>query len=125
MLTKTKPIPHRPSPQQDGPTATIGGHDLVILVRRLSPRQRATLAKDLATGRTQLGKLTRRQAAAICGVSLPLVDEVVRNDAVVKPHVDIPTVSTWWRDAPFAERVNLIRGFGAADTWDALAKVVA
>jgi hypothetical protein len=125
MLTKTKGIYHGPSPQQDGPAPTISGHDLLILVRRLSPRQRATLAKELATGRRQLSKLTRRQAAAICGVSLPLVDEAVRNNTAVKPPVDTPTVSAWWRDAPFTERVDLIRSFGAADTWDALAKVVA
>ena len=83
------------------------------------------LAKDLVTGRRQIGKLTRRQAAAICGVSMPLVDEVVRNSVAVKPHVDTPAVSAWWRDAPFTERVDLIRAFGPADTWDALAKVVA
>jgi hypothetical protein len=98
---------------------------MLVLVRRLSPRQRATMANDLVTGRRQLSKLTRKQAAAICGVSLPLVDEVVRNSAAFEPNVDTPTVSAWWRDAPFTERVNLIRSFGAADTWDALAKVVA
>jgi hypothetical protein len=114
---------HRVSPADV--QATIDGHDLLILVRRLSPRHRATLARDLVTGQRQISKLTRKQAAAICGVSLPLVDEVVRNLADVKPRVDTPTVSAWWRDAPLDERVDLIRSFGAADTWDALAKVVA
>jgi hypothetical protein len=125
MLTRTKAIHHDPSPQQDGPPPPISGHDLLILVRRLSPRQRATLAKDLVTGRRQLGKPTRKQAAALCSVCPALVDETVRNSAAIKPHVDTPAVSAWWRDAPLTERVDLIRSFGAADTWDALAKVVA
>ena len=125
MLTRTGVIYQGNQSLQEAPFPTITGHDLLIVVRRLPPRQRATLATDLVTGRRQLSKLTRKQAAAICGVSLPLVDEVVRNNAVVKPHIDTPTVSAWWRDAPFTERVDLIRSFGAADTWDALAKVVA
>jgi hypothetical protein len=105
--------------------ATISGHDLLIRLRRLSPRQRATLARDLATGQRRLSKLTRKQAAWICDVSSQLVDEAIRNNADVKPQVDTPTLSAWWRDAPLSERVDLIRSFGAADTWDALAKVVA
>jgi hypothetical protein len=125
MLTKARVIHQGSQSPQEEAFPTITGHDLLIVVRRLSPRQRATLARDLVTGRRQLGKLTRRQAAALCGVSLPLVDEVVRNNAAAKPHVDTPTVSAWWRDAPFDERVDLIRSFGDADTWDALEKVVA
>jgi hypothetical protein len=123
MLMKTDVIHQGISPPQD--ERHVSGHDLLIHVRRLSPRQRATLAKDFVTGHRQLGKLTRKQAAAICGVSLPLVNEVVHNNAAEKPHVDAPTVSAWWRNAPLTERVDLIRSFGAADTWDALAKVVA
>ena len=107
------------------PYESISGHCLLIRLRRLSPRQRARLAKDLVTGHVQLSNLTRKQAAAICGVSIALVDETVRNGADAKPQVDTPTVSAWWRDAFPTERVDLIRSLGVADTWTALEKIIA
>lgn len=111
---------------QATPTETVRGHDLLIKLHHLAPRQRARLAKDLVSGNVQLANLTRRQAATIAAVSLPLVNEAVRGE-LTQPRRRINTVAVtaWWREAPLCERVELVRSFGAADTWDALAAVVA
>jgi hypothetical protein len=101
-------------------TTAITGRDLLFRRRRLSPRQRAALASDLITGRVELTKLTRRQASLLVGVCLPLVNASVRG--VTPPSKD--AVAAWWRTAPFNERVELVRSFGVADTWDALEPLV-
>jgi hypothetical protein len=103
-------------------TVTIGGHALRIRIRRLSPRARAELARDLVIGRVQLKNLTRDQAAHIAGVSLPLVHDAVRGQR--SPRLTPDSIASWWRSAPHNERVELVRNFGPADTWDALSAVV-
>ena len=116
MLTKT-------------PTAetqdTVDGHNLLIRVRRLTPRQRASWARDLVTGKRQIKRLTRRQASTICKVCLPLVNDAV-NGKPSQPHrrLEPQAILAWWESASFAERVALIHALGPGPTWDTLSAVV-
>ena len=109
----------RQGSQSPQPVETLSGHSLVIGLHRRKPRQRAKLAAGLVRGTVQVTNLTRKQAATIAGVSLPLVHEAVRG--VSTPRM----IVAWWEQASPADRVELIRGFGASDTWDALAAVIA
>jgi hypothetical protein len=68
---------------------------------------------------TQRTRLTRKQASAVCKVSLPLIHEA-ENGGTKKPELQ-----GWWQRASFADRVNLIRCCGIAEVWDALATAVA
>jgi hypothetical protein len=103
--------------------ATLGGHDLVIRLHKLTPRQRATLAAKMHNGEVTLRHLTRVQAALLCKVSRPLVDQAVNNEA---PRlIDASMVTEWLRSASFGERVDVVRGVGVSDVWDALSTAVA
>ena len=113
MLTKT------PEPELQ---ATIDGRSLSYQLRHKPPGKRAVWAKKLVTGKTRVDRFTRSQAAAICGVSLPIVNQAVNR----KPshRLELQAIVAWWQSANFAERVTLIHGFGTAETWDALASII-
>jgi hypothetical protein len=122
MLMKTRSIYHEPRPQQDAATQdTIDGRSLSYQLRHKPPRQRVVFAKKLVNGKTRVDRFTRTQAAAICNVSLPLVNQAMNG----KSHrLEPEAILAWWHSASFAERVALIRGFGTAATWDALASII-
>jgi hypothetical protein len=113
MLTKT------PEPELQ---ATIDGRSLSYQLRHKPPGKRAVWAKKLVTGKTRVDRFTRSQAAAICGVSLPTVNQAVNG----KPshRLDPQAIVAWWESASFAERVALIHALGPGPTWDALSAVV-
>jgi hypothetical protein len=99
----------------------IDGHDLLIGLRRLNPRQRAVLAKDLVTGEKQLSRFTRRQASKICNVCLPLLDEAMNGKKKLEPRHCV----AWWQQASFSDRVDFVRACGVAEVWDAISTAVA
>jgi|SoiMethySBSTD1v2_1073268.scaffolds.fasta_scaffold2558694_2 hypothetical protein len=115
MLTKT------PEPELQ---ATIDGRSLSYQLRHKPPGKRAVWAKKLVTGKTRVDRFTRSQAAAICGVSLPTVNQAVKCDQSRPPRLEPQAILAWWESASFAERVALIHALGPGPTWDALSAVV-
>ena len=122
---KTTAIYHETRPQQDAVAKhqdTIDGRSLSYQLRHKPPRQRLVFAKKLVNGKTRVDRFTRTQAAAICNVSLPLVNQAVNGKQ--SHRLEPEAIVAWWQSASSAERVALIRGFGAAATWDALASII-
>jgi hypothetical protein len=104
----------------------IDGLSLSYRLRQAQPRQRAALAKELVLGEKRIGRLTRTQASAICNVPLPLVNQEVngKKKPAPKPSHASGICVTWWRQAPFSDRVDFVRACGVSEVWDALSTAV-
>jgi len=99
----------------------IDGRSLSYQLRHAPSHRRAAWAKGLVTGKTRIDRFTRTHAAAICGVSLPIVSQAVKSD---HSRLEPEAILAWWQSASFPERVALIHSFGPGPTWDALAAVI-
>src|SRR5262249_9919208 len=111
MLTKA------PEPElQD-----IDGRSLSYRLRHAPLHRRTALAEGLVTGKTRIDRFTRTQAAAICGVPLPIVNKAVNGRKKPEPQDCV----TWWREASFGDRVDFVRACGVAEVWDSLSTAVA
>jgi hypothetical protein len=76
--------------------------------------------------RSGFGRLTRTQASAICNVPLPLVNQEVngKKKPAPKPSHASGVCLTWWRQAPFSDRVYFVRACGVSEVWDALSTAI-
>ena len=106
------------------PQETIDGRSLSYQLRYAPAPQRVAWAKQLVIGEKRIGRFTRTQAAAICGVSLPAVSEAVKNGKKKESHASAICV-TWWQQASFSDRVDFVRACGVSEVWDAISTAVA
>ena len=59
-------------------------------------------------------------------VPLPLVNQEVngKKKPAPKPSHASGICVTWWRQAPFSDRVDFVRACGVSEVWDALSTAV-
>jgi hypothetical protein len=135
------------SPNIQTSTPTITGHSLAHARRTVA--ERAFVAADLHSDRIALSAPTIGQSARLAGIcrhyaaaAVAIADDPESRAAVLAGRVsligaaksaagempapvNVSAVIGWLRSASFSERVDVVRGVGVNDVWDALSTAVA
>ena len=110
MLWNPDVIDRGTTPPQDSPARNVTGQFLAK--NRRDARGRAHLAAELVDGSVKVSNLTRRQAALLCRVCVPYVDDARRSPA--KPE---SLAEHFARSTP-DERLECARITSPAIIWD-------
>ena len=96
----------------------LEGRKLDYALRHKSARRRAKVALDLINGRVSLGRLNRKQAAAIARVSYAALSK--------KPTQPLSTmlITAWWKQASHDEHKALVRELGVSKVWDVISEII-
>ena len=112
MLMKTDVIDRGTTPPQDSPARCVTGQFLAK--NRRDARGRAHLAAGLVDGSVKVSNLTRRQAALLCRVCVPYVDDA-RRSATARE-----SLAQCFARSTADERRKFARAVGVDRIWDEL-----
>ena len=110
MLMNTDFIYGGTTPPEDSPARNVTGQFLAK--NRRDARGRAHLAAELVDGSVKVSNLTRRQAALLCRVCVPYVDDARRSATARESLAAVFARST------ADERLECARVTGPAIIWD-------